>query len=327
MTHSDASGAAERQITIDAEHFAVRFWVPVLALALAFVVHLVGTNLVGDMLGEGTSPLCVVLPADVLAFMGGSFALERLLKRHAPSRRSATLTEQALIVNDRRHSRQHVTRIDWERTVNVKAWRFVVRRRSRIPKGWYCMAVQLLQDEDDVILYTFMPPEEAEQVASQILGMMLRTHQTGPEGQRVKRVLVEEAMAIGRELYLGIVIDRVAGELGVKARIALRVNPDVDAGAHPYIATGLREAKFGIDIEEALSVYGHAALLPNVEVVGVHQHIGSQITSVEPFRESIAIVGELVKRLQANGTAIRFINIGGGFGIPYHSSSPKYLAA
>lgn len=164
MTHSDASGATERQITIDAEHFAVRFWVPVLALALAFVVHLVGTSLVGDMLGEGTSPLCVVLPADVLAFMGGSFALERLLKRHAPSRRSATLTEQALIVNDRRHSRQHVTRIDWERTVNVKAWRFVVRRRSRIPKGWYCMAVLLLQDEDDVILYTFMSPEEAEQV-------------------------------------------------------------------------------------------------------------------------------------------------------------------
>ena len=121
MTHSDASGATERQITIDAEHFAVRFWVPVLALALAFVVHLVGTNLVGDMLGEGTSPLCVVLPADVLAL--GAVASNGC-SRHASSRRSATLTERALIVNDRRHSRQHVTRIDWERTVNVKAWRF-----------------------------------------------------------------------------------------------------------------------------------------------------------------------------------------------------------
>ncbi len=163
MTHPDPSGATERQIAIDAEHFAVRFWVPVLALIFAVVVHFVAAALVGQLL-EDTSPLCLVLPLDVLAFVGGSFALERLLKRHAPRRRSATLTEQALIVNDRRRSPACVTRIDWERTVNVKSWRFVVRRRTRIPKGWYCMALQLLQDDDDVILYTFMPPQEAEQV-------------------------------------------------------------------------------------------------------------------------------------------------------------------
>ena len=112
-------------------------------------------------------------------------------------------------------------------------------------------------------------------------------------------------------------LDRVAGEQGVKASIALRVNPDVDAGTHPYIATGLKEAKFGIGIEEALAVYEHAASLPNVEVVGVHQHIGSQITQVDPFRASLSIIGELLKRLQSSGHTIRYVNIGGGFGIPY----------
>jgi len=119
-------------------------------------------------------------------------------------------------------------------------------------------------------------------------------------------------------------LNRVAGEMNVKARIALRVNPDVDANTHPYIATGLKEAKFGIDIEEALSVYEHATSLPNVEVVGVHQHIGSQITRVEPFQESLSIIGELVKRLQSNGLDIRYINIGGGFGIPYRQEEVPY---
>lgn len=119
-------------------------------------------------------------------------------------------------------------------------------------------------------------------------------------------------------------LDRVAGEMGVKARIALRVNPDVDAETHPYIATGLKEAKFGIGIDDALAVYEHAASLSNVDVVGVHQHIGSQITQVAPFRESLSIVGELVKRLQAEGIAIRYINIGGGFGIPYRQEEVPY---
>ncbi len=119
-------------------------------------------------------------------------------------------------------------------------------------------------------------------------------------------------------------LDRVAGEMGVKANIALRVNPDVDANTHPYISTGLKQAKFGIDIEEALSVYEQASSLPNVEVVGVHQHIGSQITSVEPFRESLSVIGELVKRLQSSGLDIRYINIGGGFGIPYRHEEVPY---
>jgi len=121
-----------------------------------------------------------------------------------------------------------------------------------------------------------------------------------------------------------VALDRVAGEEGVKARIALRVNPDVDAETHPYIATGLKEAKFGIGIDDAMAVYEYAASLSNVEVVGVHQHIGSQITQVAPFRESLSIVGELVKRLQAKGIAVRYINIGGGFGIPYRQEEVPY---
>lgn len=112
-------------------------------------------------------------------------------------------------------------------------------------------------------------------------------------------------------------LDRVAGRMGMTADIALRVNPDVDPETHPYVATGLREAKFGVDMEDALALYRRASSLSHVNVVGVHQHIGSQITTVEPFRESLEKVKELVSRLQGEGIEIRYINVGGGFGIPY----------
>ncbi|MFW6113840.1 MAG: diaminopimelate decarboxylase, partial [Actinomycetota bacterium] len=120
------------------------------------------------------------------------------------------------------------------------------------------------------------------------------------------------------------VLNRVAGDTGKTADVALRVNPGVDPETHPYIATGLREAKFGIRMKEARSVYEHAASLPNLRVVGVHQHIGSQITRVEPFEESLTMMRELVGGLQENGLDIRFINIGGGFGIPYNREDVPY---
>ncbi|OFW55465.1 MAG: diaminopimelate decarboxylase [Actinobacteria bacterium RBG_19FT_COMBO_54_7] len=113
-------------------------------------------------------------------------------------------------------------------------------------------------------------------------------------------------------------LNQVAGEIGKVADIALRVNPDVDPDTHPYIATGLKEAKFGINIEQALAIYERADSLPNIRIVGVHQHIGSQITSVEPFQDSLSKLKELLSALQDRGFDIRFINIGGGFGIPYH---------
>lgn len=121
-----------------------------------------------------------------------------------------------------------------------------------------------------------------------------------------------------------LLLDRVAAETGRRANIALRVNPDVDPGTHPYIATGMKEAKFGIDTEEALALYERAASMDHLRVVGVHQHIGSQITDVEPFRESLEKTGHLVRSLRERGLDIRYLNIGGGFGIPYGEEQVPY---
>jgi diaminopimelate decarboxylase len=117
-------------------------------------------------------------------------------------------------------------------------------------------------------------------------------------------------------------LNRIAGELGRKARIALRVNPDVDAKTHPYIATGLKENKFGIDVDEAIEHYRHAATLPHLEVTGIDCHIGSQLTSLEPFVDALDRVLLLVERLQSDGIAIHHLDIGGGLGIRYDSETP-----
>jgi len=112
-------------------------------------------------------------------------------------------------------------------------------------------------------------------------------------------------------------IDMVAGRLALKAPIALRVNPDIDPVTHPYIATGLRESKFGIPIEEALENYLLARKLPNVEILGIHKHIGSQITDLSPFVDALKRVILLAMKLQKHGIMIRHLDIGGGLGIPY----------
>ncbi|HBZ94096.1 MAG TPA: diaminopimelate decarboxylase, partial [Pseudomonas sp.] len=96
-------------------------------------------------------------------------------------------------------------------------------------------------------------------------------------------------------------LQKVAAELGVKAPVSLRVNPDVDAGTHPYISTGLKENKFGIDIEQAETVYARAAELPNLEVIGVDCHIGSQLTTLEPFLDALDRLLLLVDKLAARG--------------------------
>ena len=112
-------------------------------------------------------------------------------------------------------------------------------------------------------------------------------------------------------------IDQIAGAMGKKARIALRVNPDIDARTHPYVATALKEAKFGIDMDEALEGYRMARGMDNLEVTGVHLHLGSQITDVDPYLEAVEKVEDLVVALQEEGFQIRYVNMGGGFGIPY----------
>jgi len=112
-------------------------------------------------------------------------------------------------------------------------------------------------------------------------------------------------------------LDRVAGEMGMTAPVSLRVNPDVDARTHPYISTGLRDNKFGIDVGIALHAYQHAAALPNIRVTGIDCHIGSQLTEVAPFVDALDRVLDLVDRLAAAGIPLAHIDVGGGLGIPY----------
>ena len=117
-------------------------------------------------------------------------------------------------------------------------------------------------------------------------------------------------------------LDRVAGEMGVTAPVALRVNPDVDARTHPYIATGLKENKFGIDIEAAPAVYRRARELPNLRVSGVDCHIGSQLTELAPFMDALDRVLRLVEQLAADGIALDHLDLGGGLGIRYEEEAP-----
>ncbi len=117
-------------------------------------------------------------------------------------------------------------------------------------------------------------------------------------------------------------INEVAGHMGVKAPIALRVNPDVDAGTHPYISTGMKENKFGIDIEIAHKFYLQAAKLPNISIRGVACHIGSQLTEVSPFLDALDRVIALVKQLAGEGITLHHLDIGGGLGIRYKDENP-----
>ena len=112
-------------------------------------------------------------------------------------------------------------------------------------------------------------------------------------------------------------LSRVAASMGLRAPIAIRVNPDVDAKTHEKIATGKSENKFGIPIARAREVYAHAARLPGIEVVGIDMHIGSQLTDLDPFRQAYAKMADLTRALRADGHDIRRLDLGGGLGIPY----------
>ena len=117
-------------------------------------------------------------------------------------------------------------------------------------------------------------------------------------------------------------IGAVASRMGKQAQVAIRVNPDVDPQTHPYIATGLKKSKFGIDINRAREQYQTASKLEGIEPSGVHCHIGSQITSSTPFADAVEIVARLVGELRGDGHAIRYLNLGGGLGITYHDEAP-----
>ncbi|PSJ45135.1 diaminopimelate decarboxylase [Zobellella endophytica] len=117
-------------------------------------------------------------------------------------------------------------------------------------------------------------------------------------------------------------INRVAGEMGLKAPVSIRVNPDIDAGTHPYISTGLKENKFGIPIEQARDIYRQAAALPHLEVNGVDCHIGSQLTELAPFLEAVDKLLVLIDGLAEDGIHIHHLDVGGGLGVRYDQEAP-----
>ena len=126
-------------------------------------------------------------------------------------------------------------------------------------------------------------------------------------------------------------LERLAAALGVRAPVSLRVNPDVDARTHPYIATGLKENKFGIAVTEALDLYRRIADSAHLEVTGIDCHIGSQLTQTAPFLDALDRVLDLAARLEAEGIGIRHLDLGGGLGIRYRDERPplpaQYAAA
>ncbi|HEY8220044.1 MAG TPA: diaminopimelate decarboxylase [Methylobacter sp.] len=117
-------------------------------------------------------------------------------------------------------------------------------------------------------------------------------------------------------------INRLAGQLGVIAPVSFRVNPDVDAKTHPYISTGLKENKFGIDIQQALTEYRRAAAMPHINVTGIDCHIGSQLTETRPFLDALDKILDLVSALEAEGIQLHHLDLGGGLGICYKDEQP-----
>ncbi len=163
-------------------------------------------------------------------------------------------------------------------------------------------------------------------------GELFRVEKAGGDTKKctfagVGKTRAEIELALKKEIYCFnaeseaevALISKVAGELGAVAPVALRLNPNVDAGTHKYISTGKSENKFGIDFEIILEAYARAAALPNIRIRGLQMHIGSQLTSVDPFAEAIEKVVPLVEDLKSK-YEIEFFSIGGGIGIVYEDS-------
>jgi diaminopimelate decarboxylase len=119
-------------------------------------------------------------------------------------------------------------------------------------------------------------------------------------------------------------LNGIASTMGIKAPVALRINPDIDPQTHPYIATGMKEAKFGIAMDQALAWYHEVKELPHLAIKGVSCHLGSQLTETGPFVEALKRVKELVLSLRQEGIAIEYVDLGGGLGITYHEEEPPH---
>ncbi|EXJ12368.1 MULTISPECIES: diaminopimelate decarboxylase [Nitrincola] len=167
------------------------------------------------------------------------------------------------------------------------------------------------------------------------LGELERVLQAGGKPEKIVFSGVgKQAHEIQRALEVGIFcfniesdaeldrVNQVAKDMGKVARISFRVNPDVDAGTHPYISTGLKENKFGIDIDHARQVYRRAAALDAVEVVGMDCHIGSQLTDMDPFLDAMDRLLALIDELNEDGIRIHHLDLGGGLGVCYTDETP-----
>jgi diaminopimelate decarboxylase len=170
------------------------------------------------------------------------------------------------------------------------------------------------------------------------IGELERVVQAGGDPQRIVfSGVAKTADEMRRALELGVFcfnvesvpelsrLQAVAESMNVQAPISLRVNPDVDAETHPYISTGLKENKFGVDIDHAVAIYQHAATLPNLIIKGVDCHIGSQLTSVTPFLDALDRVLVLIDQLAEQGITIEHLDLGGGLGVVYNDEQPPKI--
>jgi diaminopimelate decarboxylase len=147
----------------------------------------------------------------------------------------------------------------------------------------------------------------------------------GKREDEIRYALQEGILMFNVESYQEIHhINGIASTMGTEAPISLRVNPDIDPQTHPYIATGMKEAKFGIAIDRALEWYREATALPHLDIRGVSCHIGSQLTEIGPFVEAFKRVKELVIQLGDEGIAVAYVDLGGGLGITYHQEEPPH---
>ena len=173
-------------------------------------------------------------------------------------------------------------------------------------------------------------------------GELFRALKAGAEPKKIvfsgvgkSRREIEEALAAGILMFNVesepelAVLNEVAGKMGKKAPISLRVNPDVDPQTHPYISTGMKKSKFGIEIKRAMENYRKALSFPHLEIVGIDCHIGSQLTSVAPFVDALSRVRDYLDRvltgaLKTQGGSVRYLDLGGGLGIRYKDEEPPH---
>ncbi|WP_457606928.1 diaminopimelate decarboxylase [Nitratifractor sp.] len=150
----------------------------------------------------------------------------------------------------------------------------------------------------------------------------------GKRDEEIELALREEILLLNLESEAEMKrVEDVARRLGKEARISIRVNPNVDPKTHPYISTGLHENKFGVEIDIAKRMYIYAKNSDWLDPVGIHFHIGSQLTDMEPIREAAGIVADLVRSLAAIGVEIRFFDVGGGLGVVYRDEEPIEVEA